>query len=126
MATYKVGQMVLLRSGKSGEIKRVLIDHPEPHLTRYQVAMEPSGQLIGINGIDVMQTLLQPKPHLIGKTLDGYKLTGITYGADRTCQVCHGSLSQHEVFETELSRAAAMEVLAALMAVTDPDAENAN
>jgi hypothetical protein len=60
MAIYKVGQRVALRSGKSGEVKRILIDGDMPHETRYQVAMEPDGQLIGIEGINVMRAMLAP------------------------------------------------------------------
>ena len=120
MTNFSVGQMVLLRSGKTGKIKQILVYNPMAHLCRYQVALEPSGQLIGINGVDIMRAIgIQPRMDLFGRSLDGYRLTGITYGSDRSCQICHGPPEQHELFETELSQAAAMEVLASLMLLTD-------
>ena len=116
MANFRVGERVRLRSGKCGTINRIVLDHPMAHLTRYQVAMEPNGQLILINGVDVVELL---KPDITGKTLDGYAVTGITYGADRRCRRCLGDPRQHEVFETELSKAAAKVVLDSLMRITE-------
>ena len=116
MANYHVGQMVLLRSGKRGVIKQVIQDHTMAYLTTYQIAIEPSEQLLGVNGLDILDVWKSPPT-----SLDGYKLTGVTYGADQTCQICHGPASHHQIFETEISRAAAMEILAALMVITDAD-----
>lgn len=57
MALYNVGERVKLRSGRVATIRRVLLDSPMPTNARYQVAMEPGIQLIGINGLDIIERL---------------------------------------------------------------------
>lgn len=57
MANYKVGQRIKLRSGRMGTIRTVLIDSSIAQIARYQVAMEPGRELIGVNGLDVLEIL---------------------------------------------------------------------
>jgi hypothetical protein len=57
MAHYAVNDRVKLRSGRVGTITRILLDSPMAMNCRYQVAMEPGRELIGINGLDVMERL---------------------------------------------------------------------
>jgi hypothetical protein len=126
MPNFGIGQMVQLRSGKTGRIRQILVPNSMAHLCRYQVALEPGGQLIGINGVEIMGEIRsQPRMDLFGRTLDGYRVTGISYGADRLCKICGGGIERHELFETELSQAAAMEVLTALMLITNKEGAGA-
>jgi len=57
VANFQLGERVRLRSGKIGVIEKVLVDHPLAMNVRFRVAMEPNHQIIGVNGIDVMEAL---------------------------------------------------------------------
>lgn len=57
MANFAVGTRVKLRSGRTGRITKILLDGPMAMNQRYQVAMEPDGTLIGINGLDVLAAM---------------------------------------------------------------------
>jgi len=57
MAYYAVNDRVKLRSGRIGAITRILLDHLMAMNCRCQVAMEPGRELIGVNGLDVMERL---------------------------------------------------------------------
>jgi hypothetical protein len=60
VAKFQVGERVKLRSGRFGTILAVLIDSSMAMNARYRVDMEPGHQLIGVNGLDVMELLPQP------------------------------------------------------------------
>ncbi len=67
MALYAVNDRIKLRSGRTGTITRVLLDHALAMNCRYQVAMEPGREVIGVNGLDVMERvkpLNQLPPHV--------------------------------------------------------------
>ena len=116
MANFRIGQHVRLLSGSLGTITRILVDHPTmAHLTRYQVRMDGTGQLIGANGVDVS---IQG---MVGQHLDGSRLTGVTYGVDQHCTICHGPRENHQVFETERSQDDTLNVVAQLMLTTDDE-----
>ena len=57
MAIYLPGQRVLLRSDKTGVITKILLDHALAMNTRYQVALDQSNVVMGINGLDVLGAL---------------------------------------------------------------------
>lgn len=58
MADFKPGQRVRLRNGKTAVITKVLVaNSPLATDTRYQVAIEPIHQVIGVNGLEIMEAL---------------------------------------------------------------------
>jgi len=121
MANFKVGQIVKLRSGKWARIKAITVNDPMAYRAQYLVSLQPEEKSMRVNGLQIDSWYRKgPRDDLAGKTLDGYQVTGITYGADSLCTLCNNGRESHEVFETELSRAAAVEVLALVMKFTDP------
>lgn len=55
MASYSIGDRVKLRSGRIATVLEVIVDHPMAMNCRYKVAMEPGHNIIGVNGLDILE-----------------------------------------------------------------------